>query len=167
MKSTITAFLFVLVFTGVVFAQTKPEPNPALKKMLDTLGYKYSTTDLGNFMLDFDLQDEAGNKTGRKQRVFVSSKAEEWGELKVYRLWTTVQKMKSLLSQELANNFLMENSNEKFARWELVKREDGYRLLYVIKVSARESTAGFKQAIQAILWRSDAVENTLTGKDEF
>ena len=167
MRNVIAVGLFLLMFAVTTSAPAKATANQEIQKKLEEMGYKFRVTDLGNFMLDFDILDDNGKNTGRKQRIFIASKPDEWAELKVYRVWTTVQKMKTPLSHKMANQFLMDNVNEKFGRWEQAKRADGYRLMYVVKVSAAEKSDAFRRAIMVVLKRSDAVEKTLTGKDEF
>lgn len=138
-----------------------------IKKNLEDLKYKYEVTDIGNFKLIFDIVDSEGKKTGRSHQVFIAAKTEKWEGWEVIRIWATVEKLDGLPDQKKATDLLLQNYYEKFGKWELVKRDDGYRILYVIKVSLRDPLQVFDQAIQNVFGRSDAMEKMFTGKDEF
>lgn len=157
----------ILVCAATAFAQEGRDATPVIKKHLDELGYKYGITKLGNFMLDFDILDAAGKATGRSQRIFICSKTEKWEDLEVIRIWSTAMKSKSMLSQKQANDFLVENYKEKFGRWEVSKGSEGYRVMFVIKLSVREPAPAYKKAIQNVFGKADAIEKLITGKDAY
>jgi len=142
-------------------------PNPKLDlrvaSVLKKIGYKYIETKLGNYMLDFSLDDK------RTQLVYVSSRTEKFEGYETRKIWAYVYKSKDLLKAEIANQLLMDNVPQKAGAFELSKASsgDGYEVIYAVKVDAEAGPRAFRAAVRLVLLTADAKEKELTNKDEF
>ncbi len=167
MKKILISLLLFIVVASFSQAEEGRDASGTINKMLKELGYKVQMTQSGNFMLDFDLRDSNNQPTGRSHRVIINKTTQKWGALEVINIMATVMKSKTEFDSVKASQLLIENSVEKFGRWEIIKSDAGYRLMYVVKLSVRDPTSAMKKAILNVFGRADAMEKLWTGKDDF
>ena len=160
----------VLVMSGLLAAGTwaqQPEagvkPDDRVTSILKKIGYKYITTPLGNFRLDFELVDK------RSHWVYVSSRTEMFEGYETRKVWAFVYKSKGLLTADLANKLLMDNVPQKAGAFELSKASggDGYEVVYAAHINADAGPKEFRSVVRLVFLNADAKEKELTNKDEF
>ncbi|HZX77666.1 YbjN domain-containing protein [Lysobacter sp.] len=138
--------------------ETVRSADPAIGKQLETLGYKYTVDEDGDYKLTFELEK------GRTQLAYVLSAVEKFGELQVREVWAPAYRSPSpQFPADVANRLLEESQSAKLGGW--VKQGD--MAVFVVKLAADASASQLDDAIDFVLRSADQVEAELTGKDEF
>ena len=174
MRSVSLLFLSVFLLLGAtgvrsVYAQAadksaadpKSLADARLAKALKAAGYKYEEIEQGVLKLFFELGD------GRSQQVFIASKTQKTNAFETRKIWATAMKSEDPPDQKAANKLLMDTDKGAFGAWELVKWEDGYRVLFVASVPADLSPDNLKTVIRIVFSKADAMEKDLTKADRF
>jgi len=158
--------LFASASPGVNAADPAPAAtvpgDPAVKKLLDELGYKYVVDSEGDFRLTFGMDED---EEGRSQLVFVRSPLETFGAHKVREVWSP-----GYLSETdefpatVANRLLVATQDSKLGAW----AKQGRYAVFVVKLSSNAAAGELDDAVEAALRSADEMEAELTpGKDEF
>ena len=141
-------------------AATKPKTD--IRATLAKAGYKYEELEQGGLLrLYREFPD------GRSQQVLISSQTQKNGALETRKIWSTAMKSEDPLTAQVANRLLMDTDKGAFGAWELVKWNDGYRVLFVYSVPADLSPDGLKTVTRLVANRADAMEKELTNTDKF
>ena len=153
---------------ATTFAQDGSDAREIIKKHLKKLGRdKFEETPKGNYKFIFDIDKKPGERVQRSQLVFIGGRTAKWGDLEFIRIWSTAEKPERKLTAERANDLLLRNSVEKFGRWELHESSKGYRVVYSIRVSVKDSADALEKALMTVCIRADSAEKSFTGKDDF
>jgi hypothetical protein len=147
--------------TGAMSGANNPKLDPALKKSLDELKYKYDVNPEGTCRLIIQLGKD------RSHQIFVTSKKELYSGVEFRRVWATALKSKEVPSGDILSKLLIDSAMKKFGAWEMQHWSDGYRVILAAKVPADCSSATLKAAIRVVLFGADEMEEQLTSKDEF
>jgi len=145
----------------------KPSPpakegDPAVRQLLDKLGYKYEVDEEGDYKLTFGM-DEA--KDGRSQLVFVRSAVETYGAHKVREIWSPGYSSETdEFPAKVANRLLEATQDSKMGAW----AKQGRYAVFVVKLPADADSGQLDDAVDAALRSADEMEQELTpGKDDF
>jgi hypothetical protein len=149
------ALLAALLFAPAAFAA---EPDKAVARHLDTLGYPYEVDEDGDYRMVFDMDND------RTQLVYVRSVVEEFGANKVREVWSPgYQSSTDAFPQAVANRLLEDSQDAKMGGW--VKQE---RIaMFVVKLDADAPSQALGDAISAATRTADAMELELTRQDEY
>jgi len=158
---TRTSFLlaFVLVPALLLAAPARAgDPDPAIKAQLDSLDIKYDVDSDGDFKVTFDLGNE------RTQLVWIRSKTEAYGSLKVREIWSPGYKYSGTeLPVKIANRLLEHSHGLILGGW--TKQKQFAMLAVKIPVSATPQQ--LRDACEAAADAADEIEKELTpGKDD-
>jgi len=137
---------------------TAAEPDKAVAKTLDALGYQYEVDEDGDYRMVFETEGE------RSQLVYVRSAVEEFGAHKVREIWSPgYQSSTDAFSAAVANRLLQDANDSKLGGW--VKQDRV--AMFVVKIEAGASAEALGDAVDAAVRSADAMELELTGKDDF
>ena len=150
----IAALALLLLVAGTAVAA---EPDKALGRQLDKLGFNFEIDEDGDYRMVFDLDDD------RTQLVYLRSAVEEFGSHAVREVWSPGYNATSdAFPTAVANRLLEDSQDAKLGGW--VKQER--TAMFVVKVDAKATTEQLNDAIDAATRTADAMELELTGKDE-
>lgn len=135
------------------------EADPAVKAQLDSLDIKYEVDDDGDFKVTFDL-----GKSGRSQIVWIRSRTESYGSLKVREIWSPGYKYSGgELPAKIANRLLEHSHGLILGGW---TKQKAFAMLSV-KIPVSATPKQLRDAAEAAADAADAIEKELTpGKDE-
>lgn len=154
MKRIATALLLAATVSGAQAAT----PDKAVGRVLDTLKYPYEIDEDGDYKLVFDVEGD------RTQLVFVRSAVEEYGTHRVREIWSPGYNAPGKqFPLAVANRLLEDSQDAKLGAW--VKQDQ--LAMFVVKVDATASAEVLGDAIDAAMRTADAMENELTGTDEY
>lgn len=141
----------------------KKSGDPRVKRVLDTLGIKYRVDDDGDFRVLFDVG------SGRSQLAFINSNTYTLDSIEMRQIWSVAHVGDGLLSQSVANEVLIENSQLKVGAWGLVRQSDGrnYALTFYVTLAADTDPNALMAGLRATLSTADQMERKLTGRDAF
>jgi len=161
----IAALALLLTLAGSGVAAT-PEPAPApspeadaaVGAALDALGYTYEVDEDGDYRMVFDTEGD------RTQLVFVRSTVETYGDHAIREIWSPGYTAQGdSLPAEVANRLLADSQDSKLGGWV----RQGGTAMFVVKIDATTPGKRLADAIDAAVRTADAMENELTGTDEF
>ena len=159
---TSSTFPTALAFATALFFAASPalagDPDPAVKAQLDSLGVKYDIDSDGDYKVTFDLGND------RSQLVWIRSKTESYGSLKVREIWSPGYKYAGTeLPVKIANRLLEHSHGLILGGW--TKQKQFAMLAVKIPVSATPQQ--MRDAAEAAADAADEIEAELTpGKDE-
>jgi hypothetical protein len=166
----LAVLLFVSASPIVDAAEPAPaartEGDPAVRKQLDELGYKYKVDSEGDYRLTFDMVEDGNrNGKGRSQLVFVRSPVETYGTHKVREVWSPgYQSETDEFPATVANRLLVATQDSKLGAW----AKQGRYAVFVVKLPSGATAGELEDAVDAALRSADEMEAELTpGKDEF
>lgn len=135
------------------------EPDPAIKAQLESLPIKYEVDDDGDYKIVFDLGG------GRTQLVWIRSKVETYGSLKVRELWSAGYKLDGKpLSAAMANRLLEHSHGVIMGSWTKQKTF----AMFVVKLPVGATAKQLRDAAEAASDAADEIEKEFTaGKDDF
>src|SRR5688572_5543252 len=89
MRISAVATLLFLTASSIAYAAepatpAKPHGDPAVRKLLEQLEYKYDVDEEGDYRLTFGVDEE---DDGRSQLVFVRSPVESYGSHRIREIW--------------------------------------------------------------------------------
>jgi hypothetical protein len=158
--------LFVSSSPGVNAAEPMPaamlEGDPAVRKLLDELGYKYEVDSEGDYRLTFGMDED---EDGRSQLVFVRSPVETYGAHAVREVWSPGYLSETdQFPAAVANRLLVATQDSKLGAW----AKQGRYAVFVVKLSASAAAGELDDAVEAALRSADEMEAELTpGQDAF
>lgn len=154
MKRTLGLALMLAVAGGAFAA----EPDKAVGRHLDKLGYKYEVDEDGDYRMVFETEGD------RSQLVYVRSNVEDFGSHNVREIWSPgYQATADSFPQAVANRLLDDSNDSKLGGW--VKQDRV--AMFVVKIDADAGPESLSDAIDAAVRTADAIELELTGKDDF
>jgi hypothetical protein len=158
-KALIIFAVLALAAAAALAAEGKPDAR--VSKLLGRLHIDYSTTDTGNFSIDYDLG------SGRKQTVYIMSETETYGSLEIREIWTNAGNLDSEPSSDDLMQLLQDNNDEKIGAWSLESSDDGGPLAYFsVKVPTYLKDKDFSDMIQFVAQVGDAMERKLFDADD-
>lgn len=169
MRAFAVSMVLCLAASSVVNAAEPATPaksgksgDPAVKRLLDELKYKYDVDEEGDFRLTFGLDEK---DEGRSQLVFVRSPVETYGSHRVREIWSPAyQASGDEFPVKVANRLLEATQESKLGAW----AKQGRYAVFVVKLPADAKAAELDDAVDAALRSADAMEQELTpGKDDF
>ncbi|GAB3093614.1 hypothetical protein GCM10027159_09480 [Lysobacter terrae] len=169
MRAFAIAMVLCLAASSVVNAAEPATPaksgkagDPAVKRLLDELKYKYDVDEEGDFRLTFGLDEK---DEGRSQLVFVRSPVETYGSHRIREIWSPAyQASGDEFPVKVANRLLEATQESKLGAW----AKQGRYAVFVVKLSADAKASELDDAVDAALRSADAMEQELTpGKDDF
>ena len=157
-RSTILAALFATTLLVAAPPAHAGTPDPTIKAQLDSLGIKYDVDDDGDYKFTFDLGQ------GRSQIVWIRSKTEAYGSLKVREIWSPGYKYSGTeLPVKIANRLLEHSHGLILGGWTKQKQ---FAML-AVKIPAASTAKQLRDAAEAAADAADEIEQELTpGKDD-
>jgi hypothetical protein len=153
-----TALAFAIALIFAASPALAGDPDPAVKAQLDSLGVKYDIDSDGDYKVTFDLGND------RSQLVWIRSKTESYGSLKVREIWSPGYKYAGTeLPVKIANRLLEHSHGLILGGW--TKQKQFAMLAVKIPVSA--TPKHLRDAAEAAADAADEIEQELTpGKDD-
>ena len=134
------------------------DPDKAVGRHLDKLGYPYEIDEDGDYRMVFDMEGE------RTQLVYVRSVVEEYGSQHVREVWSPgYQSSTDVFPVAVANRLLEDAQDAKMGGW--VKQDKV--AMFVVKLDADAPAEALDDAIEAASRTADAMELELTKQDEY
>lgn len=154
-----TLLCLSLAFALVAPAARAVEPDPALKAQLESLDLKYEVDSDGDFKVVFDMGG------GRSQLVWLRSKVETYGSLKVRELWSAGYRLGGKPVPEKIANRLLEHSHGVIMGGWTKQKEFA---MFVVKIPVSATPQQLRDAAEAAADCADEIEKELTpAKDDF
>jgi len=147
---------------GLAFGQIggKTSGDPRVKRLLDSLGYKYKLTNNHDFELVFEVGD------GRSQKVFISSATEKYKEFEIREVYSACYRSTKPLSPDQLRRLLTDSGDKKLGGWILVRKEDGDVAVFTVKAAADVTEDDMETLMQLVTDAADVMEKELTGTDD-
>ena len=89
------------------------------------------------------------------------------GGLEVRQVWSIAYRTRGPLPAELANRLLEQNGTVILGAWIIQPADGEIGVIFAVQVPADADTLAIRSAIHAVATTTDAMENELTGIDEF
>ena len=164
MTKTLLAALLAAVAAGwatTSHAQAQAVADARVARLLTEAGLSYAVDDEGDYRLSFALDD------GRSQVAWVASATAKVGELEVRDLWSIAYRSTGQVPQEVANGLLQANAAQTLGAWQVQRSGDEYLVVFSAPVDVKTDAKTLALALDAVMRTADAMEQALTGKDEF
>lgn len=151
-----------LVACGVAFGQIggTTSGDPRVKRVLDSLGYKYSITKQHNFALVFNV----GN--GRSQLVTVNSGTEKYKSFEIREIHAVCYRSKTRLTVDQLRTLLKDSGDKKLGAWSVYSNDDVDVAIFTVKAAAELSDEDMGALITLVTESADEMELKLTGTDD-
>ena len=151
-------FALLLAVAAAAAPSFAAEPDKAIGRHLDKLGYPYEIDEDGDYRMVFDVEGD------RTQMVYVRSSVEDFGTHNIREIWSPAYNAKTKqFPVAVANRLLEDSQDAKMGGW--VKQDT--TAMFVVKIDADATADQLSDAIDAAIRTADAMELELTKKDEF
>lgn len=155
-------FLGVSVSTATAQLGEKPSADVRVRLALEQASLKYTTDEDGDFGLLFQVSEK------RTQKVFVNSRTEHYEQFEIREVWAAAYTANGSFSSMIANKLLADNELKKIGAWQTKQMRGGeYVAVFTAKIAAEMDGDRLRTVIEAIAGAADAMEEKLTGKDDF
>lgn len=166
MKRMLVATLAVGFLAGglsasLAQAQAAAEPDGRVARLLTEAGLGSVIDDEGDYRLEFTLDD------GRSQIAWVASATTKLGDLEVRDLWSIAARGTGPVPQELANGLLQANAQQTLGAWQVQRSGEEYLVVFSAPIDVKTDARTLALALDAVMKTADAMEQALSGKDEF
>jgi hypothetical protein len=164
MTKTVLAALLAALAAGSATTSQAQAPAVAdsrVARLLTEAGLSYAVDDEGDYRLSSALDD------GRSQVAWVASATAKVGDLEVRDLWSIAYRSTGQVPQEIANGLLQANAAQTLGAWQVQRLGEEYLLVYSAPIDAKTDARTLALALDAVMRTADAMEQALTGKDEF
>lgn len=138
----------------------KTSGDPRVKRVLDSLGYKYELTKSQDFRLVFKLNQ------GRSQLVFVNSNTEEYGDFEIREIWATCYRSTKRLSPDQLRTLLSDSGHKKLGAYSLISSDEVELAVFTVKAAADVNEDDMRSLITLVTEAADEMEEALTGTDD-
>ena len=130
-----------------------------VKSRLDELGLKYKIDEDGDFRVLFSFED------GRKHEGFILSETSRFEGLEIREVISVGHVSDGPLDADLANAFLIFNSNVKFGAWQ-IRSNDGERCVVVFSalVAADTDSKSLDVVLRAVIVTAENVKRKLNAQ---
>ena len=168
-SSRLLSNLVVLLALGASVAQAQDAPAPApaaaadvrVERLLKEVAAEYTVDEDGDFRLVYDIGG------GRSQLVWIPSGTSDFGALEIRQVWSIAHRSQGPLPVDLANRLLDRNGAVILGAWLTEPAGDELGVIFAVQVAAETDALSLRSAIHAVATTADAMENELTGKDDF
>lgn len=161
-KAWLINTLLVAMGCGLAFGQIggKTSGDPRVKRLLDSLGYRYELTKSQDFSLVFKLRE------GRSHMVFVSSSTEKYDDFEIREIWATCYRSAKRLSPDQLRTLLADSGNKKLGAYSLVSNDEVEVAVFTVKAAADMNEDDMRSLIKLTTEAADEMELELTGTDD-
>ncbi len=130
-----------------------------VKSRLDELGLKYEIDDDGDFRVVFNFEDD------RVHEGFVLSETSRFEGLEIREIISVGHVSEGPLDADLANAFLIFNSNVKFGAWQ-IRSNDGERCVVIFSalVAADINSESLDVVLRAVIVTAENVKRKLSAQ---
>ncbi|HVK06154.1 MAG TPA: hypothetical protein VM490_21975 [Armatimonadaceae bacterium] len=143
-------------------AEKQAAADPRVKAALEKLKYAFTVNANKAYVLTFTLKDQK-----RTQAVFVNSSTEKYGPVEVREVTSTAYKVKGKIAADQAQRLLADNDRRKWGAWRTVEDGDATFVIYAVQLPADADAETLDNAIDAVMFTADAMENEMTKADDF
>lgn len=159
LRKTIALGVALALCAGVAFAQ---DPDPRVKKLLDSAKIKYSTNDSGNYIVSFTME----NNPERSHGVFVVSATENYKGTEIREIWSVAAILPGYPDEYTIYDMLQTNSTIKIGAWAMEETDEGeVWVIYTVKVPANLSSKDLVNFIYFVAEICDEWEEEYVGED--
>ena len=142
-------------------AALAPTADARVERLLKEVAAEYTVDEDGDFRLVYDIGG------GRSQLVWIPSGTSDFGPLEIRQIWSIAHRAKGPLPADLANRLLDRNGAVILGAWLTEPAGDELGVIFAVQVAAETDALSLRSAIHAVATTADAMENELTGKDDF
>jgi hypothetical protein len=160
-KMLLAALLAAVAAGWATTSQAQAVADARVARLLTEAGLSYAVDDEGDYRLRFALDD------GRSQVAWVASATATVGELEVRDLWSIAYRSTGQVPQEVANGLLQANAAQTLGAWQVQRSGEEYLVVFSAAVDVKTDAKTLALALDAVMRTADAMEQALTGKDEF
>jgi hypothetical protein len=167
LSSRLLSNLVVMLSLSASAAQAQDAPAPAptadarVERLLKEVAAEYTVDEDGDFRLVYDIGG------GRSQLIWIPSGTSDFGALEIRQVWSIAHRSQGPLPAELANRLLDRNGAVILGAWLTEPAGDELGVIFAVQVAAETDALSLRSAIHAVATTADAMENELTGKDDF
>jgi hypothetical protein len=167
LSSRLLSNLVVMLSLSASAAQAQDAPALAptvdarVERLLKEVAAEYTVDEDGDFRLVYDIGG------GRSQLIWIPSGTSDFGALEIRQVWSIAHRSQGPLPAELANRLLDRNGAVILGAWLTEPAGDELGVIFAVQVAAEADALSLRSAIHAVATTADAMENELTGKDDF
>jgi hypothetical protein len=132
-----------------------------VKSAMKTIGLDYLILDDGAFQVTYAIDSV------RTQVAFVNSWTDSLGKLEIREITSTGYKFTGKIPVELADRLLRANDRQKLGAWRIFDEDGSTYAVYAIQLAANANAETLDLVLQTVTVVADALEQELTGKDDF
>jgi hypothetical protein len=130
-------------------------------RQLTDAGLTYVVDEEGDYRLKFALDD------GRSQIAWVASGTSKLGDVEVRDVWSIAGHGTGELPQEMANGLLQANAQQTIGAWQVQRSGAEYLVVFSAPIDVRADARTVALALDAVMKTADAMEQALTGRDDY
>lgn len=162
--------LLFLLSTGTLYAQETQEIQPEIpskaderiSKQLDSLEYKYTVNDKGDFKLICRLGDD------RTQVVFINSSTQNFQDIEIREIFSPAALLKaSDFSVPFLKKLLEENYNKKIGAWQMISGNESSLITYTVKADANCQPSELNKIIWLVAQTAEELEKEISTEDSY
>lgn len=166
MVNAIGVAMLAAVLAGLVPAAQAQAPaagtaDARVARQLTDAGLSYMIDDEGDYRLKFALDD------GRSQIAWVASGTSTLGNLEARDLWSIAYRGTGQVPQEMANGLLQANAQQTVGAWQVQRSGEEYLVVFSASIDAKVDAHTLALALDAVMKTADAMEQALTGRDDY
>lgn len=166
MSKTFLATLVAVCLAGIapaVHAETQAgaTADGRVARLLKDANLSYVVDDEGDYRLKFALDD------GRTQVAWVASGTATLGSLEVRDLWSIAYRSTGQVPQEMADGLLQANARQTLGAWQVQRSGEEYLVVFSVPLDVKADSPTLALALDAVMKTADAMEQALTGRDDF
>jgi hypothetical protein len=130
-------------------------------RQLTDAGLSYVIDDEADYRLKYSLDD------GRSQIAWVSSGTSKLGDFEVRDLWSIAYRGTGQVPPEMANGLLQANARQTIGAWQVQRSGEEYLVVFSAPLGVNADTHTLTLALDAVMKTADAMEQALTGRDDY
>ncbi|MFC6838893.1 hypothetical protein [Xanthomonas theicola] len=157
-----TAVLCATLLAGAAAPALAAQPDLALGKRLQAMGYDVQADADGDYQVLFGLHGQGGE---RRQLTYVRSPVETFGSYRIREIWSPAyQAQGATLPAAVANRLLEDAQADILGGWV----RQGGTAVFVVKLAADADDTALREALEAAARGADAMDAELNaGRDAF
>ncbi len=162
--------LLFMLSAATLDAQENVENQPEIpakaderiSKQLDSLGYKYTVNDKGDFKLICRLGDD------RTQVVFINSSTQNFQDIEIREIFSPAALLKaSDFSVPFLKKLLEENYNKKIGAWQMISGNESSLITYTVKADANCPALELNKIIWLVAQTAEELEIEISPEDNY
>ena len=166
MVKTIGVAMLAAVLVGLAPVALAQGPaagtaDDRVARQLTDAGLSYVIDDEADYRLKFELDD------GRSQIAWVASGTSKLGSFEARDVWSIAYRGTGQVPPEMANGLLQANARQTVGAWQVQRSGEEYLVVFSAPIDATVEPHTLALALDAVMKTADAMEQALTGRDDY